>query len=132
MTSSSCQLCNSQNIANNFMGLLFFLKNVNKQLKSADFLSEMSKFQKILLSKVLAFFILMTDNTLVFVVQPPNIHKSNNNTHILLFTNIPFPKTFHRQFFDILSKIWHFWILWKEIKNKLGDKSSKLKKLQNM
>ena len=114
------------------MNLQFFQKYVNKQLKSADFLSEMSKFQKILLSKVLAFFILMSDHTLVFVVQPPNIHKSNNNTHVLLFTNIPFPKTFRRQFFDILSKIWHFWILWKEIKNKLGSKSSKLEKLQNM
>ena len=87
------------------MDLQFFQKNVNKQLKSADILSDMSKFQKILLSKVLAFFILMSDHILVFVVQPPNIHKSHNNTHVLLFTNIPFPKTFHRQFFDILSKI---------------------------
>ena len=30
------------------------MKNVNKQLKSADFLSEASKFRKILLNKVLA------------------------------------------------------------------------------
>ena len=44
------------------MDLQFFQKNVNKQLKSADFLSEMSKFQKILLNKVLAFFILILDH----------------------------------------------------------------------
>ena len=58
-TDSRCQLCNSQNLVKNIMALQFFEKNVNKQLKSADFLSEMSKFQKILLNKVLAFFILM-------------------------------------------------------------------------
>ena len=66
------------------MDLRFFQKNVNKQLKSADFLSEMSKFQKILLSKVFAFFILMLDHTLVLVVQPPSSQKSHTSTHILL------------------------------------------------
>ena len=66
------------------MDLQFFQKNVNKQLKSADFLSEMSKFQKILLSKVLAFFILMSDHTLVFVVQPPNGQNSYAGIHVLL------------------------------------------------
>ena len=45
-TNSRCQLCNSQNLCKNIMVLQFFEKNVNKQLKSADFLSEMSKFQK--------------------------------------------------------------------------------------
>ena len=54
------------------MDLQFFEKNVNKQLKSADFLYEMSKFQKNLLNKVLAFFILMLEHTLVLVVQPHN------------------------------------------------------------
>ena len=37
------QLCNSQNIVQNIIDLHFFWKNVNKQLKSADFFSEKSK-----------------------------------------------------------------------------------------
>ena len=74
------------------MDLQFFLKNVNKQLKSADFLSEMSKFQKNLLNKVLAFFILMSEHTLVLVVQPPNGQKSYSNIHVLLLT----PYTYDR------------------------------------
>ena len=86
MTSSSCQLCNSQYIVNNFMDLQFFLKNVNKQLKSADFLSEMSKFQKILLNKVLASFILMSNHTIVFVVPPPNSQECHTSAHVLLLT----------------------------------------------
>ena len=36
----------------NFERKIFFLKNVNKQLKSADFLSEMSKFQNRMLNNV--------------------------------------------------------------------------------
>ena len=74
-TNSRCQLCNSQNLVKNIMVLQFFEKNVNKQLKSADFLSEMSKFQKKLLNKVLTFFILMSDHTFVIVAQPPNSQK---------------------------------------------------------
>ena len=68
------------------MDLQFFWKNVNKQLKSADFLSETSKFWKILLNKVLAFLIQMSDHTLVFVVQPPNSQKPHTSTHVLLFS----------------------------------------------
>ena len=74
------------------MDLQFFWKNVNKQLKSADFLSEMSKFQKILLNKVLAFLIQMLDHTLVFVVQPPNSQKHQTGAHVLLLT----PYTYDR------------------------------------
>ena len=72
MTNSRCQLCNSQNVVKNIMDLQSFWKNVNKQLKSADFLSEMSEFQKIRLNKVLAFFSLMSENTFILAVQPPN------------------------------------------------------------
>ena len=68
------------------MDLQFFWKNVNKQLKSADFLSEMSEFQKIMLNKVLAFLSLMSENTLVLAVQPPNSQNSYANVHVLLLT----------------------------------------------
>ena len=127
MTNSSCQLCNSQNVVKSIMNFQFFWKNVNKQLKSADFLSETSKW-KILLNKVLAFLIQMSDHTLVFVVQPPNSQKPHTSTHVLLFTFIPLRKNFTRQFFDILSKICHFWILWMKIQSKLHGKYSKLEK----
>ena len=128
MTSSSCQLCNSQNIVNNFMDLQFFLKNVNKQLKSADFLSEMSKFQKILLSKVFAFFILMLDHTLVLVVQPPSSQKSHTSTHVLLLTDIHQQDLARWQIFYISLSITQFWIFWKKIQNKLRGKSAKFEK----
>ena len=55
------------------MNFHYFWKNVNKQLKSADFFSEMSKFQKKLLTKILYFSIMMSKHTLVFVVHPPNV-----------------------------------------------------------
>ena len=99
ITNSSCQLCNSQNVVKNIMNLQFFWKNVNKQLKSADFLSETSKFWKILLNKVLAFLIQMSDHTLVFVVQPPNSQKPHTSTHVLLFTFIPLRQHFTGRFF---------------------------------
>ena len=47
------QLCNSQFVIEVILKFSFFVKNVNKQLKSADFFSEMSKFQKKLLTKIL-------------------------------------------------------------------------------
>ena len=49
------------------------MKNVNKQLKSADFFSEMSKFQKSVLTKILSFFIVMSKYTLIFAVLQPNM-----------------------------------------------------------
>ena len=55
------------------MNLQFFSKNVNKQLKSADFFSEMSKFQKNSLKRILSFFIVMSKHTLLFVVHLPNM-----------------------------------------------------------
>ena len=111
MTSSSCQLCNSQYIVNNFMDLQFFLKNVNKQLKSADFLSEMSKFQKILLNKVLASFILMSNHTIVFVVPPPNSKECHTSTHVLLLTPYTFEEVVLSKFFifHLLSPIFEFY-----------------------
>ena len=126
MTNFSCQICNSQNVVKSMKNLKFFWKNVNKQLKSADFWSEMSKFQKILLNKVLAFLIQMSDHTLVFVVQLPNSQKPHTSIQVLLFTFIPSQKSLTRQFFDILSKICHFWILWKNFKNKLDGTSLEL------
>ena len=51
----------------------FFEKNVNKQLKSADFFTEMSKFQKSILRKILSFFILISKHTFIFIVHPPNM-----------------------------------------------------------
>ena len=115
MANFSWQLCNSQNVEEIIMNLQYFwknankhkfilnvmwfsvnhrnkseftifLKNVNKQLKSADFLSEMSKFQKNYLNKVLAFFILMSEHTLVFVVQPPNGQNCFASILVLLST----------------------------------------------
>ena len=106
----------------------FFWKNVNKQLKSADFLSETSKFWKILLNKVLAFLIQMSDHTLVFVVQPPNSQNSHASTHVLLLANLSKRKSFPRQSFEILFVISHFWNLWKIIQSKLDGKSSKFEK----
>ena len=103
MTSSSCQLCNSQNIVNNFMDLQFFLKNVNKQLKSADFLSEMSKFQKNLLNKVLASFILMSNHTIVFVVPPPNSQECHTSAHVLLLTPYTYEEVAQGKFFIFRS-----------------------------
>ena len=55
------------------MKFTFFWKNVNKQLKSADFFSQTSKFQKSLLMKILTFFIVMLKHTLTFVVQQTNM-----------------------------------------------------------
>ena len=81
------------------MVLQFFEKNVNKQLKSADFLSEMSKFQKNYLNKVLAFFILMSEHTLVFVVQPPNGQSSYANIHVLLLTPYTYDRVVDGRFF---------------------------------
>ena len=69
MTNSSCQLYNSHNAVKNIMDLQFFWKNVNKQLKSADFFSEASKFQKSLLKRILSFFIVMSKHTSFFEVQ---------------------------------------------------------------
>ena len=65
------QLCNSQNVGKIKMILQFFWKNVNKQLKSADFFSEMWKFQKNLLNKNFPFFIQMWQHTFIFVVNNP-------------------------------------------------------------
>ena len=111
MTSSSCQLCNSQNIVNNFMDLQFFLKNVNKQLKSADFLSEMSKFQKILLNKVLASFILMSNHTIFFLVPPPNSQECHTSAHVLLLTPYTFEEVAISKFliFRSLPPIFEFY-----------------------
>ena len=74
MTNSSCQLCNSQNVVKSIMNLQFFWKNVNKQLKSADFFSEASKFWKISLKKVVAFFALMSKHTLHLQIHLHNRH----------------------------------------------------------
>ena len=85
------------------MVLQFFEKNVNKQLKSADFLSEMSKFQKILLNKVLASFILMSNHTIVFVVPPPNSKECRTSTHVLLLTPYTFEEVPVSKFFIFRS-----------------------------
>ena len=79
MANFSWQLCNSQNVEEIIMNLQYFWKNVNKQLKSADFLTEISKFQKNHLNEVFAFFNLSFKHTLIFVVQPPNSQKFNVN-----------------------------------------------------
>ena len=50
--------------------LQFFSKNVNKQLKSADFISKMVKFQKYLLTKVMAIYVLILKHTV-----PLQIHQ---------------------------------------------------------
>ena len=59
---------NCQKVVESNQSFVFIWKNVNKQLKSADFLSEMSKFQKSLLKKILSFLILMSKHTLDFVI----------------------------------------------------------------
>ena len=85
------------------MDLQFFLKNVNKQLKSADFLSEMSKFQKILLNKVLASFILMSNHTIVFVVPPPNSQECHTSAHVLLLAPYRYEEVGQGKFFIFCS-----------------------------
>ena len=93
------------------MALQFFEKNVNKQLKSADFLSEMSKFQKILLNKVLASFILMSNHTIVFVVPLPNSQECHTSTHVLLLTPYTYEEVGVIKFFIFrsLSPIFEFY-----------------------
>ena len=56
-----------------FLEFTFFRKNVNKQLKSADFFTETPKFRKIILRKILSFFIVMSKHTFIFIVHPPNV-----------------------------------------------------------
>ena len=53
--------------------LTFFRKNVNKQLKSADFFSELSKYEKKLLQKILSFFTVTSKNNLIFIVYLHNV-----------------------------------------------------------
>ena len=110
------------------MDLQFFWKNVNKQLKSADFLSEVSKFQKVLLNKFFAFFILMSEHTLVLVVQPPDSQNSNTSIHVMLLSPIYIWRGFPQQFFYILFATTHFWILCKKIQNKLSGSLAKVEK----
>ena len=66
-------LCNSRYITKINVNFYFFEKNVNKQLKSADFFTETSKFWKIILRKILSFFIVMSKHTFIFIVHPPNV-----------------------------------------------------------
>ena len=65
------QLCDSQIVVSIISKFTYFGKNVNKQLKSADFFAEMWKFQKSLLMKFLSFFIVILKHTLIFVVHQP-------------------------------------------------------------
>ena len=67
------QLYNSQIVVELILKFSIFVKNVNKQLKSADFFSEMSKFQKKSLKRILSFFIVMSKHTLLFVAHLPNV-----------------------------------------------------------
>ena len=110
------------------MILQFFWKNVNKQLKSADFFSEMWKFQKNLLNKNFPFFIQMWQHTFIFVVKLPNGRKSHANIHGLLLTAKCQPYLSTRQFFYILFVTSHFWILWEKIQKKLHSKSANVEK----
>ena len=57
------------------MNLQLFSKNVNKQLKSADIFSEMSKFQKCSLTKVMAIYFLISKHTLHLQIH---LHKGHN------------------------------------------------------
>ena len=68
------QICISQFMTKIFLTLYFFRKNVNKQLKSADFFSQTSKFWKISLKKVLAFFALMSKHTSHLQIHLHNRH----------------------------------------------------------
>ena len=88
------------------MNLHIFWKNVNKQLKSADFFSEMSKFQKSLLTQILTFFIVMSKHTLILVVHQPNMKYLVFLIHFLLSVLI-----FKRKILDwIFQLILHLWI----------------------
>ena len=110
------------------MNSQFFWKNVNKQLKSADFLSETSKFWKILLNKVLAFLILNVRSYLGLCSPTTQQPKTSYQYPCFVIHPIPLRKNLSRQFFDILSKICHFWNLWKIIQSKLHGKSSTFEK----
>ena len=113
------------------MALQFFEKNVNKQLKSADFLSEMSKFQKNLLNKVLAFFILMSEHTLVLVVQPPNGQNAYTDIYVLLLTPYTYEEVVFSKFFIFRSVPPNFEFFEKKSKTNAAASSQKLKKHQN-
>ena len=82
------------------MNLQYFWKNVNKQLKSADFLSEILKFQKIHINKVFAFFNLSSKHTLICVAQTPNT-KSLMSIYCL---NCWWARTFYNIFKNFVNK----------------------------
>ena len=88
----------------------------------------MSKFQKNLLNKVLAFFILMSEHTLVLVVQPPNGQKSYANIHVLLLTPYTYDRVHQGKFSIFRKSITQFWIFWKKIQNKWSGKLAKVEK----
>ena len=88
----------------------------------------MAKFQKNLLNKVLAFFILMLEHTLVLVVQPPNDQNSYTNIHVLLLIPIYIWRGCYGQIFYISLSITQFWIFWKKIQNKLRGTWEKFEK----
>ena len=67
------QLCDTQIVVSIILDLHLFWKNVNKQLKSADFFLKSEKFWKVLLKKVLAIFALIFKHTFIFQIHPHNI-----------------------------------------------------------
>ncbi len=91
----------------------------------------MSKFQKNLLNKVLASFILMSNHTIVFVVPPHNSQECHTSAHVLLLTPYTYEEVAQGKFFYISFATTHFWILCKKIQNKLSSTLKKVEKTTN-
>ena len=88
----------------------------------------MSKFQKILLNKVLASFILMSNHTIVFVVPPPNSQECHTSAHVLLLTPYTYDRVAQGKFSIFRKSITQFWIFWKKIQYKWSGKLAKFEK----
>ena len=91
----------------------------------------MSKFEKNLLNKLLAFFIVMSDHTLVFVVQPPNGQKSYTSTLVLLLAPYTYERFFNGKFLIFCWQTLNFEIHEKKSIKNSGAHQQSLKKQQN-
>ena len=115
----------------NYHDFIIFLKKCKQTAEISWLFSEMSKFQKILLNKVLAFFTLMSDHTLVLVVQPSNGQNAYTNIYVLLLTPYTYEEVVFSKFFIFRSVPPNFEFFEKKSKTNEAASWQKLKKHQN-